>query len=154
MASNALMPFRLQNTWLMFEARVVKEVLGAQTWLVVPHSSRGLLGLCAWHGRAIPVLDLQGLLGLKAAADELLQRTLVVECEGNLVAVPVNEVRAVTIAAAGSERAAHVTRLPFSNFELDDGKQVSAIVDIKAVVRHLLGQVRTLDGGHAGASVG
>lgn len=148
------MPFRLQSTWLLFEARVVKEVLGAQKWLVVPHSSRGLLGLCAWHGRAIPVLDLQGLLGLTAAPDELLQRTLVVECEGNLVAVPVNEVRAVTIAAPGSERAAHVTALPFANFELDDGKQVLPIVDIKAVVRHLLAQARALDGSHGGASVG
>jgi chemotaxis signal transduction protein len=138
----------------MFEAATIKEVLGTQKWLVVPHSSRGLLGLCAWHGRAIPVLDLPGLLGLREASDEPLQRTLIAECQGNLVAVAVNEVRAVTRAAPGTQRPAHVTALPFSNFELDDGKQVFALVDLEAVVHHLLGEVRELAGGLDEATLG
>jgi hypothetical protein len=76
---------------------------------------------------------------------------LIVQCEGNLVAVPVNEVRAV--ATTGLRRPAHVTSLPFSNTEIDDGKQVLALVDMHAIVRHLMGQARALDGGNDGATL-
>jgi chemotaxis signal transduction protein len=145
-AGDALMPFRLRERWLMFDASVVKEVLGGQQWLVVPQSSRGLLGLCAWRGRAIPVLDMLSLLGLGAPTGEPWQRTLVLECAENIVAVPVNEARAVVVVGAAARRARHVTALPFSHVEVDDGRQVMSVIDVSEIVRHLLGQVSAGDG--------
>lgn len=150
MADKALMPFRLRDHWFMLHASVVKEVLGVQPWLVVPHTNTGLLGLCNWRGRAIPVLNLPSLLGLGSKSNDGWHRTLVIECQGNIVAVPVNEARAVIKVDVALCRPAHVTSLPFTELEVDNGQEVMGIVDLHAMVGHLLGQTRATAGGESG----
>ncbi len=149
----ALLPVRLQSTWLMLQASLVREVLGAQPLLTVPRSDAHLSGLCVWRGRAIPVVNLEKLLGVSEsnATSEPAphERMLVLEVDANLVAVPASEVRAVTIASQAELRPVHVTSLAFSDWEVDVGEMVASVVDMNAVLSQLSNSLGR--GGGAGA---
>lgn len=135
-----LMPFRLNETWLMVDAALVREVLGRQTTLTVPHQSRELPGLCAWRGRAIPVLDMAQVLGIDQGKPLDWERTLVVTAEDNTVAIPVTEARAVVRVESERRRPAHVTQHRFSGTEVDADGDVMAVIELASVVQHLVGR--------------
>lgn len=139
-AKSTLMPFRLNDTWVAIEASLVREVLTRQPTLAVPHHSPELPGLCAWRGRAIPVLDMACILGLGQGKPLEWERTLVVTVEDNTVAVPVTEARAVMRVDADQQGLAHVTQLPFSSLEVDSEGDVMAVLEMEKVVQHLLGR--------------
>lgn len=95
-------------------------------------------GVCAWRGRAIPVLCLSSLLHLPVSSTDSLERTLVVESEGLLAALPVDEVRAVIQIPENDLRQAHVTALPYTLGEVDCGGTVMGVLDMVAVFQGLL----------------
>lgn len=139
----ALMPVRLEDTWVALEARFVNEVLGAQTCLLVPRATPQLPGVCAWRGRAIPVLRLATLLGIERNDHATLERTLVITHRQNAVAVPVSEARAVLFLQQHDLRPVHVTNLRFTRHEIDWEGQVLAVIDVDALFEELLPATET-----------
>ncbi len=135
-----LMPIRLEDARLMVEASKVREVLGRQRWLTVPGTAPYLRGVCAWKGRAIPVLDLAPLLGLTHDGTDALERTLIVECSDNVAAIPVSEAQAVIFVRRDQQRPPEVNAHRYCRAEVDSGAELASIVDLDALFRDLLGQ--------------
>jgi chemotaxis signal transduction protein len=134
----ALMPVRLEDTWVALEARFVNEVLGAQTCLLVPRATAQLPGVCAWRGRAIPVLQLTTLLGINRKDHATLERTLVITHRHNAVAMPVSEVRAVLFLQQDQLRPVHATNLGFTRHEVEWEGFLMAVIDLDALFEELL----------------
>ncbi len=134
----ALMPVRLEDTWVALEASAVSEVLGPQTCLMVPRSSPHLPGVCAWRGRAIPVLELAALLGISRSDHATFERTLVVSHQQNTVAMPVAEARAVLFLPQSELRQVHATSVRFARAEVDWEQRVVAVLDLDALFGELV----------------
>jgi chemotaxis signal transduction protein len=134
------MPIRLKDVWLMVEAPKVREVLGRQRWLTVPGTAAHLPGVCAWRGRAIPVLNLAPLLGLTQDGTDAWERTLIVDCNNNVAAIPVSEAQAVVFVKREHQRAPEVNAHRYCRAEVDSGEALASIVDLDALFQDLLGQ--------------
>jgi chemotaxis signal transduction protein len=138
--SIALIPVRVETEWLLLEAALVQEILGAQSWLPMPHARRELPGVVAWRGRAVPLLDLAAVLGVGAlAAQETRPRTLIAETVGGLLALPVDEVREVQSLSPGQVREAHAVERPFAPTEADLQGTVMPVLDLASLVATLSG---------------
>jgi chemotaxis signal transduction protein len=138
--SIALIPVRVETEWLLLEAALVQEILGAQPWLSMPHARRELPGVVAWRGRAVPLLDLAAVLGVGSlAAQETRPRTLVAETERGFLALPVDEVREVQSLSPEQLREAHAVERPFAPTEADLQGTVMPVLDLASLVATLSG---------------
>ena len=94
--SASFLPVRLGGSWLVLEARFVREVSKAIAWLAIGGAPRGFPGVLAWNGRAVAVCDLASVLELDAAplaAGEHRARTVLVALDDDVVALPVDGAR-------------------------------------------------------------
>jgi len=142
--SIALIPVRVGTEWLLLEAALVQEILGAQAWLSMPHARRELPGVVAWRGRAVPLIDLAAVLGVGSlAAQESRARTLIAETERGFLALPVDEVREVQSLSSGQLREAHAVERPFAPTEADLQGTVMPVLDLASLVATLSGASRS-----------
>lgn len=133
-----LLPVRIESEWLLIHAALIQEILGAEPWLLIPHTRRELPGVVAWRGRALPLVDLGAVLGLGALASKLSRaRTLIGEVDGGLVAVPVDEAREVQIFAADQIHTAHAVPRPHSVSEAEIQGIVMPILDLASLLASL-----------------
>ena len=138
--SIALIPVRVEAEWLLLEAALVQEILGAQPWLSMPHARRELPGVVAWRGRAVPLVDLAAVFGTGSLApQECRPRTLIAETERGFLAIPVDEVREVQSLSSGQIREAHAIARPFSPTEADLQGAVMPVLDLPSLVAKLSG---------------
>ena len=85
----ALVPARVGQTWILLDAEIIREILGAQPWLPIPGARAEMPGVIAWRGRAIPVVDLAAPFGVeRLGAGEARPRTLIAGVADSIVAVP------------------------------------------------------------------
>ncbi|HYP74674.1 MAG TPA: chemotaxis protein CheW [Polyangiaceae bacterium] len=133
-----LLPVRIESEWLLIDATLIQEILGAQPWLSIPHTRRELPGVVAWRGRALPLVDLGAVLGLGALTSKLFRaRTLIGEVDGGLLAVSVDEAREVRIFTADQIRAAHAVPRPHSVTEAELQGMVMPILDLRSLLASL-----------------
>jgi purine-binding chemotaxis protein CheW len=138
--SIALIPVRVQAEWLLVEAALVQEILGAQPWLSMPHARRELPGVVAWRGRAVPLVDLAAVLGVGSLApQESRPRTLIAQTERGFLALPVDEVREVQSLSPDQIREAHAVERPFAPTEADLKSTVMPVLDLTSLVTTLSG---------------
>lgn len=133
----SFLPVRLGETWLVLEARFVREVSKAIAWLPIGGAPRGFPGVLAWNGRAVAVCDLATVLEIDAAplsAGELRARTLIVALDDDVVALPVDGAREAFTASDDDGRRSpvegrsHVTEL------VEHEGALMGKVDIEAIV--------------------
>lgn len=142
--NRALVPINLEKRWLLLEAALVREVLGREPWLPVPDARPELPGVLAWRGRAIPVIDLAALLGTTPLARrEARARTLIVAHAQNVVALPVDLVREVTLFGEGTLHPVHAAPGPYATLEAQWGDGVLPVMDFAAFLTDL---ARTIAG--------
>jgi chemotaxis signal transduction protein len=142
--SIALIPVRVDTEWLLLEAALVQEILGAQPWLSMPHARRELPGVVAWRGRAVPLVDLAAVLGVGSlAAQQSRPRTLIAETERGFLALPVDEVREVQSLSSDPLREAHALERPFAPTEADLQGTVMPVLDLASLVATLSGAARS-----------
>jgi chemotaxis signal transduction protein len=79
-------------------ASSVKEILGAKAWVPVPGARLELPGVFPWAGRAVAVLDLSELTegSTNRAVRAPRSRTLLLETDDSVLAVPADSVSAVS----------------------------------------------------------
>lgn len=100
--TRALVPARIGQVWILLDAEIVHEILGAELWLPIPGARAELPGIMAWQGRAIPIVDLAAPFGLpRLGTGESRPRTLIANVAESAVAVPLDAVRE---ARSGSSR--------------------------------------------------
>jgi chemotaxis signal transduction protein len=138
--SIALIPVRVESEWLLLDAALVQEILGAQPWLSMPHARRELPGVVAWRGRAVPLLDLAAVLALGSLeAQASRARTLIAQTERGFLALPVDEVREVQSFTPEQIREAHAVERPYAPREADLQGTVMPVLDLASLVATLTG---------------
>lgn len=136
----ALVPARIGQTWLLLDAEIIREILGAEAWLPIPGARAEMPGVIAWRGRAIPVVDLAAPFGFeRLASRETRARTLIASVADCIVAVPVDAAREVHAFAAAELKAPSVTNLPYTLVEAEWLERVLAVIDLRAFVAEILG---------------
>jgi chemotaxis signal transduction protein len=133
-------PAKIGSAWLVVDAGCVHEILGARSWVPIPHASRNVPGVLAWRGRAIALVDLARLVeggeALRPGVER--PRTLVVEARGCTLAMPVDAVHEVQELDPSKVRQSHVTRVRHSTTEIDLFGAVAAVVDVSSMIEGVL----------------
>jgi chemotaxis signal transduction protein len=117
----AIVPFRIQQTWVAMNAEHVREVLGERGWIQIPSSVPQIPGVIAWQGRAIALYDL-GALGadlVPLKPGQRRPRTLVVHVNDSTLGLPVDGVMEVEEVDESNVQPCHVTRLASCTTEVE-----------------------------------
>jgi chemotaxis signal transduction protein len=117
----AIVPFRIQQTWVAIEAGHVREVLGEREWIQIPSNAPQIPGILSWQGRAIALFDLGTLGGALRPLQpgQRRPRTLVVDVSGAMLALPVDGVMEVEEIDDSLVQACRVTRLGNCSAEVE-----------------------------------
>jgi chemotaxis signal transduction protein len=136
--SRTFMPVELDSSWLLVEANLVREVLGREPWLPIPRARAELPGVVAWRGRAVPLIDLGRVLGLESSLPQGARaRTLIIDHERGIAAIPVDSAREVRRIDDDRFREAHGVTHPYADGELDEAGTVMALVDLSRLLSDL-----------------
>ena len=130
--------------WLAFPITSVREILPPRTFTRLPGTGAEVCGLIGLRGRIVTVLDLGAILGVAPSASKEEHRLVLLEHEGRVVGMAVDEMVAVTRAAAREISLAKETRGMF-DIERDDVIGVGTLndrpftaIDPAPVIRRLL----------------
>ncbi|MGC4118646.1 MAG: chemotaxis protein CheW [Myxococcales bacterium] len=138
--ATAVLPFRLGDTWLAFDAHQVLEVVGAVGWLPIPGAPSRAPGVVHWQGKAIALVDLGAcVLGQSALAGASPQRLIVVRSARCALAVPAQQVREVQAVGEYRLQPLVASALPFTAGEVQVDGRTLPLVDVEALVGALLG---------------
>jgi chemotaxis signal transduction protein len=155
----ALVPARIGQAWILLDAEIIREILGAEVWLPIPGARAEMPGVIAWRGRAIPVVDLAAPFGFERLGNgESRARTLIASVAESIVAVPVDAAREVHAFSSSDLGPCNVTHLPYATAEAELFERVLALIDLPQFVGEIMGgttrELHGLEGGviHAGAS--
>ena len=136
------LPVRLQTTWLLTEARRVKEVLGSLPWLHLPRARAAVPGVVSWRARAVPVVDLAvfvpGLTQMKPA--EPRDRTLIADTGGGMLALPVDAANEVVDVSLDAVQPQHATHCRVSVAEVIVRGEPMALLDWDMLVSELFSE--------------
>ncbi len=140
-----LIPFRFARQWFAIEADYIEQILGEQSYMLVPGAPPLFPGVTAWRGRATAVLNLSKLLPEDGPApesrerEERPRRTLIVHYKGSTAAIPADEVREALPREAAQLRPLHVSRVRFSCSEFEFLGTIAVVLDLRALLHHILG---------------
>jgi chemotaxis signal transduction protein len=136
----ALVPARIGQAWVLLDAEIIREILGAEVWLPVPGARAEMPGVIAWRGRAIPVVDLAAPFGVERLnTGETRARTLIASVAESIVAVPVDAAREVHGFSTTQLKPVSVTTLPYAVAEAELFDRILAVVDLPRFVSEILG---------------
>ncbi len=136
----ALVPARIGQAWVLLDAEIIREVLGAEAWLPIPGARAEMPGVIAWRGRAIPVVDLAAPFGFeRLSAGETRARTLIAAVAESVVAVPVDAAREVHAFSTIDLKPVSVSTLPYALAEAELFERILALVDLPRFVGEILG---------------
>lgn len=136
--------FACDGHWLAFPITRVREILPPRGFTRLPGTGPEVCGLVGLRGRIVTVLDLGAILGLKPSGARADHRLILIEHDGRVVGMAVDEMVAVTRAAARDLSLDRETRAVF-DIEGDevigvgtlDGRPFTAL-DPQPVIRRLL----------------
>ena len=130
--------------WLAFPITAVREILPPRPFTRLPGTGAEVCGLIGLRGRIVTVLDLGAILGLAPSVRRPDHRLVLLEHEGRVIGMAVDEMVAVTRAAARDLSLAQETRGVF-DIERDDVIGVGTLndrpftaIDPAPVIRRLL----------------
>ena len=136
----ALIPAKLETSWILLDAEMIREVLGAEAWLPIPGARAEMPGVIAWRGRALPVLDLAAPFGLeRLRPGQSRPRILIAEVADNVVALPVDAAREVHAFKPDQLGPPNITAFPYTLAEAELFGRVLALVDLPKFVLEILG---------------
>src|SRR5882724_2291482 len=136
----ALVPARIGQAWLLMDAEIIREILGAEVWLPIPGARAEMPGVIAWRGRAIPVVDLAAPFGFERLnTGETRARTLIASVAESIVAVPVDAAREVHAFTTADLKPVAVTNLPYAVSEAELFERILAVIDLPRFVAEILG---------------
>jgi chemotaxis signal transduction protein len=153
----ALVPAKIGQAWVLIDAEIVREILGAEAWLPIPGARAEMPGVIAWRGRAIPVVDLAAPFGFELlVAGAARARTLIAAVAESIVAVPVDAAREVHGFAAAQLKPVNITELPYAAAETELFERILPVIDLPRFVAEISsGAAPELERGgvafHAGA---
>jgi len=132
-----VLPIQLASSWFLIEACHVREVLGAEPWLPIPRARAELPGVVVWRGRAVPLVDLAKILGVETAGAPKRARTLIVNHERGVAALPVDAAREVRSIPESELRTTQDALVPYATRELDENGEIVPLVDLGSLLSHL-----------------
>lgn len=135
--SASFLPVRLGGSWLVLEARHVREVSKAIPWLAIGGAPRGFPGVLAWNGRAVAVCDLASVLEVDApplSPGESRARTVLLALDDDVVALPVDGAREAFSATDEGGRRTPVEGRPHVTELVEHEGVLMGKVDIEAIV--------------------
>jgi chemotaxis signal transduction protein len=136
----ALVPAKIGAAWVLLDAEIIREILGAETWLPIPGARAEMPGVIAWRGRAVPVVDLAAPFGFDGLGPgELRSRTLIAAVADSMVAVPVDAAREVHAFSTSELKPVSVTSLPYAVAEAELFERLLAVIDLSRFVREIQG---------------
>jgi chemotaxis signal transduction protein len=136
----ALVPAKLGQAWVLLDAEIIREILGAEAWLPIPGARAEMPGVIAWRGRAIPVVDLAAPFGLERLnPGETRARTLIAAVAENIVAVPVETAREVHAFTTTELKPVSVSSLPYALAEAELFERILPVIDLPRFVSEILG---------------
>jgi chemotaxis signal transduction protein len=134
----ALVPARIGQAWVLVDAEIIREILGAEAWLPIPGARAEMPGVIAWRGRAIPVVDLAAPFGSpRLQSGEARSRTLIASVAESIVAVPVDAAREVHAFGAAQLKPVNVTHLPYAAAETELFERILAVIDLPRFVAEI-----------------
>src|SRR4051812_20346230 len=134
----SVVPVKLHQVWFVVNATEVQEILGEQRWVPILGAPAEMPGVIAWRGRAVALVDLALLSGgTPLTAGESRRRTVVVQVQDSVLALPVEGVREVHEVPEESMRQAALTRLRHSTMEIDLDGVPMPLIDLEALLRVL-----------------
>lgn len=138
--TRAFVPARIGQAWVLLDAEIVREILGAESWLPIPGARAEMPGVIAWRGRAIPVVDLAAPFGSeRLASGERRSRTLIAAVSDSIVAVPVDAAREVHAFSPEELKPVSITQLPYAAAEAELFERILAVIDLPRFVAEILG---------------
>ena len=136
----ALVPAKIGQAWVLLDAELIREILGAEIWLPIPGARAEMPGVIAWRGRAIPVVDLAAPFGFGCLnSGETRARTLIATVAESIVAVPVDAAREVHAFTTTELKPVSVTTLPYALAEAELFERILAVIDLPRFVAEILG---------------
>lgn len=136
----SLVPARIGPAWVLFDAEIVREILGEEAWLPIPGARAEMPGVIAWRGRAIPVVDFAAPFGLeRLGAGAGRARTLIASVAESIVAVPVDAAREVHAFSPSELKPVSISSLPYALAEAELFERVLPLVDLPRFVDEILG---------------
>jgi chemotaxis signal transduction protein len=136
----ALVPAKIGQAWVLLDAEIIREILGAEVWLPIPGARAEMPGVIAWRGRAIPVVDLAAPFGFgRLNSGEVRARTLIASVAESVVAVPVDAAREVHAFTTTELKPVSVTTLPYALAEAELFERILAVIDLPRFVSEILG---------------
>ncbi len=136
----ALVPAKIGQAWVLLDAELIREILGAEIWLPIPGARAEMPGVIAWRGRAIPVVDLAAPFGFgRLNSGETRARTLIATVAESIVAVPVDAAREVHAFTTTELKPVSVTTLPYALAEAELFERILAVIDLPRFVAEILG---------------
>jgi len=132
-----LIPILVESSWYLLETARVREVLGAEPWLPVPRARAELPGVVVWRGRAVPLVDIARVLGVANGANPQRARTLIVNHEQGVVALPIDAAREVKSVPQDRLQPMHDEVIPYATHELDEEGIVTPVIDLDRLIADL-----------------
>lgn len=132
-----LMPILLEATWYLVETEALREVLGAEPWLPIPRARAELPGVVVWRGRAVPLIDVARVLGVTAGGAPQRARTLIVNHEHGMAALPVDAAREVKSVPEARLVPTQGEVVPYATRELDEEGTVMPVIDLDRLLTDL-----------------
>ena len=129
-----------ERTSLALNAAQVQEITGPQPIAPIPHAPAGVLGLIAWRGRAIPLLNLSTTLGLPEHVAARLTRVVIARrplSEDYIAFVAPSTIRTQRLGQKQTTRR-HDLKLDESLFcgAFTSGKETLLVPDFDQVLAH------------------
>ena len=136
----ALVPARIGQAWVLLDAEIIREILGAEAWLPIPGARAEMPGVIAWRGRAIPIVDLAAPFGVeRLGTGETRARTLIATVAESIVAVPVDAAREVHGFNTTELKPVSVSTLPYAVAEAELFERILPMIDLPRFVAEILG---------------
>jgi chemotaxis signal transduction protein len=134
----SVVPLRVAGLACALPANAVEEILGARRVVLIPGAPPQLPGVVAWRGRAVAVLDFGALLGREpTSSDAFAERTVVISTADGALALPAEEVEAVTTVDPKATRA---TEHRFARLEVEHAGRVLPVIEPGLIADALLGR--------------
>lgn len=132
-----ILRFRLKAEFFALYLEETEEIIKPRGFTPVPRTPPWILGIVSLRGTMVPVIDLAGRLGIDAEAPAT-QRIIIINHEGELCGLLVDEVKNVELIDPGSVEsipaALHESAGRFLNGLVRVGGELIALLDVEAIL--------------------
>jgi chemotaxis signal transduction protein len=144
MAGARFLAVELDGQALLLEVHLIREVIGPCDAMEIPHQSGELDGIFLWNGKAIPLVSLGNIGDFRQRGASVSRsarrrkRTLIFYAAGEWAGLAVDDATDIVELEPSQLMPVRHDPGPYTIHEVDDGQTVRPVIDLTALVSHVL----------------